>query len=580
MPLLFATVLLLLFSLPSAAAPAGNDAVFRRTIERVASLDPAEAASVYASRAVALPYETLLEYGYEERPYVLKPCLASSMPEISPDGLEYSFTVNTNVFFTPDPCFGTDPDGSPRARRLSAEDFVYSLKRLADAKVASSGYWIVEGLVAGIGDFREASKSGGATDYSLAVEGLQAPSPDRLVIRLAAPSPVFLWRLALPYTAAVPREAVEFYGAKFRDHPVGTGPYRLVSWRRNYAMRFARNPAWRGWDDAPPPRETMARGAPPRESPFEELYFPTIDDPSTQWLCFLSGELDLQGEIPRDNWDEVVEPDGSLSPALAGRGISMSRAPTLESAYIGINMRDPLLGGNKKLRQALNAAFDQPRWERFHKGRSIAANGPVPPTVAGADPSPLPFPRGVDSAKKLLAEAGFPGGIDPATGRRLRLVIDIGKTTQDMRESTELLVSFMDACGIDLVPEYQSWPAFLKKVSEGRSQLFRIAWVGDYPDAENFLQLFYGPNAAPGPNRCCYENPEYDRLFREALAAPPERRLSLYRDLQRIVKEDCPWVFIGHGAALSLSGPRVSGYIPHDFPYGMEKHLRQKNLLR
>lgn len=560
---------ILCFAFATAATlVAGEGAVFRRTIERVASLDPAEAASVYASRAVALPYETLLEYGYTERPYILKPCLATAMPEVSADELEYTFTVNTNAFFTPDPCFGVAPDGSPLSRHLVADDFVYSLKRLADAKVASSGYWLVEGLVAGIEEFREASMAADSTDYSLAVEGLRAPAPDRLVIRLSAPSPVFLWRLALPYAAAVPHEAVEFYGAKFRDHPVGTGPYRLSSWRRNYALRFARNRAWRGWSEATD------------SAPFDELYFPTIDDPSTQWLCFLSGELDLQGEIPRDNWDEVVTADGTLSPALAARGITMSGEPTLDSAYIGINMRDPVLGKNRKLRQALNAAFDQARWERFHKGRSVAANGPVPPTVAGADPSPLPFPRGVESAKSLLAEAGYPGGIDPSTGRRLRFVIDIGKTTQDMRESTELLVSFMDACGIDLVPEYQSWPSFLKKVSEGRSQLFRIAWVGDYPDAENFLQLFYGPNAAPGPNRCNYDNPEYDRIFREALASPPERRLKLYRELQRIVKEDCPWIFVSHGVSLSLSGPRVSGYVPHDFPYGMEKHLRQKNRLR
>ena len=544
----------------SAMAMAG-DAVYRRTIERVTSLDPVEAASVYAARCVALVYEPLLEYDYSARPYALRPCLAAGMPEVSDDGLRYVFRIDTNATFTADACFGLDATGAPLTRHVAAEDFVYSFKRLADAKLASSGYWILDGRVKGIGAFREASKGAGPTDYSLEVEGLRAEGPDRLVITLDAPSPVFLWQLAMPYAAAVPREAVDFYGGRFRDHPVGTGPYRLALWRRNYSLRFAKNEGWARW-----------KGCAGR--PFDELYFPTMDDPSTQWLAFLAGELDLQGEIPRDNWEEVVDENGALSPAMAARGITLETAPTLEVGYIGINMRDPLLGQNKKLRQALNAAFDQKRWERFNRGRAIGSSGPVPPSVAGADTSPLPFGRGVEAARRLLAEAGFKDGIDPATGRRLRLVLDIGKTTQEMRESTDLIVAFMGECGIDLVPEYQTWPSFLQKISEGRSQLFRIAWVGDYPDAENFLQLFYGPNASPGPNRCNYVNPEYDALFREAMAAGPERRLELYGEMQRILKEDCPWVFVSHAMSAALAGPRVGGYRAHDFPYGMEKHLR------
>ena len=612
-----------IFHFLSLPAAAGNDTTtYRRTIERVTSLDPIEAASVYAARCVGLVYEPLLEYAYGERPYALQPCLAKAMPEISPDGLVYSFSIETNAFFTADPCFGVGADGAPLSRHVTAEDFVYSLKRLADAKLASSGYWLLDGRVDGIGAFREASKGEGPTDYGLDVPGLRAPASDRLEIRLSAPSPVFLWQLAMPYTAAVPREAVEFYGDKFRDHPVGTGPYALAKWRRNYSLRFRRNPLWRGWNaisnlqpEVSNPQSQISNlksqisnskteisnfkfqisNHKPQTANtqteisnfksqisktslaniFDELYFPTIDDPSTQWLSFLAGELDLQGEIPRDNWDDVVAPDGTLSPAFAARGMTLERAPTLEVGYIGINMRDPLLGKNKKLRQALNAAFDQTRWERFNRGRAIASNGPVPPGVAGADTSPLPSGRGVEAAKRLLAEAGFPDGVDPSTGRRLRLVLDVGRTTQEMRESTELVVAFMDACGIELVPEYNSWPAFLKKVSEGRSQLFRIAWVGDYPDAENFLQLFYGPNASPGPNRCNYVNPEYDDLFRRAMAAPTEKeRLELYGAMQRILKDDCPWIFVSHSVSAALVGPRVSGYRAHDFPYGMEKHLR------
>lgn len=538
---------------------------FRRVIDRVASVDPADCASVFSARCCALVYETLLEYDYEARPYRLKPCLAASMPEVSPDGLTYTFTINTNVFFSADPCFG-DPQSAtgPSRRRLTAGDFVYSFKRLADSKTASSGYWIVEGKIAGIDAFHAASAGAGPTDYSMDVEGLVAETDDILKIKLTAPSPVFLWTLAMPYTAAVAREAVEYYGAEFRSHPVGTGPYLLSEWRRNYKMVFRRNAAWRGW---------RASGA----AFFDPIVFPLIDDPSTQWLAFLAGELDFMGEIARDNWDQVVMTDGTLNPALAANGVRMLSIPTLEVSYIGINMDDPVLGKNLKLRQALNAAFDTASWEAYYRGRSGKSNGPVPPHVAGAVTNDLPYGRGLDTARRLLAEAGYPDGRDPATGKRLRLTLDIGKTSQDIRESTELFVSFIARCGVEIVPEYSTWPAFLKKVSQRRSQMFRIGWVGDYPDAENFLQLFYGPNSSPGPNRCNYSNPRYDALFREAMAASSDSsRLELYGELQKMIQYDSPWIFLGFSRSASLVRDTVKNYLPHDFPYGMEKYYEPK----
>ena len=554
-------------ALPGLARP------YRRCIDRVASLDPVDSVTVCASRCISLVYETLLEYDYTARPYRLKPNLATALPAISEDGRTYTFTINTNETFAEDECFGRTPSGRPKSRTVTAADFVYSFKRLADAKTSSSGFWLLEGRVEGIDAFHMASRAKTPTDYSLPVPGLSAPAPDTFVIRLNEPSPVFTWFLAMPYLSVVPHEAVEAYGKDFREHPVGTGPYRLEKWRRNYSLRFARREKWRGWH-TPEIEQDRENGL----VPFDELFFPLMDDASTQWLAFLAGEIDLQGEIGRDNWSEVVMPDDSLNPELEEMGVRLSRIPTLEVSYIGINMDDPVLGTNRYLRQALNAAFDSARWEEYYRGRALASNSPVPPQVEGFRTNALPFGRGIEVAKALLAKAGYPGGRDPATGRRLRLTLDLGKTTQDMRESSELLVAFMDRCGIELVTEYSSWPAFLRKVSQRRSQLFRIAWVGDYPDAENFLQLFYGPNASPGPNRCNYSNPEFDRLYRQALATTDhDERLALYDKLQAIVQEDCPWIFISYAKAVSLYRADLLRYLPHDFPYGMEKHLRHRS---
>ncbi len=548
--------------LASGVALGQGESVFRRSLDRVASLDPVEAASVYAGRAVGLVYETLVEYDYAARPYRLTPGLAEALPVTETDGRVYTFRMVTNAWFVADPCFGTAPDGTPLRRRVTAEDVVFSLKRLADAKLASPGAWLVKDQIAGMRTFAERSAGAAPTDYSLPVAGLRAVDSRTVRIELVRPSPEFMWTLAMPYAAVVPREAVEKYGRDFSGRAIGSAAYRLASWRRNYEMVFERVPEWRGW-------------AALAGRPFDRICYRVMDDVSTQWLAFLAGELDFLGEIARDNWDAVIEAGGTLAPALVKRGVRLHSMETLEVAYVAFNFDDPVVGPNPALRRALNCAFDGARWEAFYNGRVVRADGPVPPQVAGYLKAPFPWVFDLARARALLAEAGYPGGVDPKTGRRLVLTLDLGRTTQDVRESTELMCAFFERIGIDLQPRYQNWPAFLQRISRRETQMFRIGWVGDYPDALNFLQLFYGPNQSPGPNRCNFRDPAFDALYDEAARTTDEAaRLELYRRMQAIIREACPWIFVHFPRAYSLCGPRVGNYLPHDFPYGMEKHLR------
>lgn len=551
----------------AAAAPAQT--TFRRNMERVASLDPVQAEAVPASHAVSLVYETLLEYDFTARPYRLIPGLATALPEISTNGLVYIFRLDPQARFRPDPCFGRSPDGATQSRAVVSADLVYSLKRLADRKLVSPGAWLVEDNIRGMREFADRSSGRAPTDYDSAVPGLTAPESWTLRIELTRPSPQFIWMMAMSYAAAVPREAVEMYGQNLGSHPVGSGPYRLASWRRNYEMVFARNVDWRGWQRGP-----AAVGAGTLQ-PFDRIAYRVMDDPTTQWLAFLSGELDIQGNVARDNWDAVVDEQTRLRPELARQGITLYSNPSMEVHYIGFNMEDPVVGPNRKLRQALNCAFDGARWEVFMNRRVARADGPVPPSVASHLAEPFPYAFDLDHARRLLAEAGYPGGKDPKTGRRLVLRLDIGHTTQDVRESSELMAAFFERVGIDLQPQYHNWPTLLRMVAAKQSQMFRLGWVGDYPDAENFLQLFYGPNASPGPNRCNYASPAFDHLYEQARRTLDEAaRLELYRRMQAIVREDCPWIFLHFPRTFTLSHARVASYRPHDFPYGMEKYLR------
>ena len=308
---------------------------------------------------------------------------------------------------------------------------------------------------------------------------------------------------------------------------------------------------------------------------FDEVKYLVVDDASTQWLMFLKGELDFLGEISRDNFDSVVGADGRLDPALEKLGVTLHSIPTMEVLHVGVNMRDPVLGPNRKLRQALNAAFDYPAWERFYNGRILPCTTPVPPGVDGRLEAPFAYAFDLEKAKALLAEAGYPNGIDPKTGRRLVLTMSIGRPSQESREAGELMAACYEKIGVKLELEFKTWNAFVTAVNEGRVQLFRMGWVGDYPDAQNFLQLFYSKNVNPGPNHANYVNPDFDREYDAALnARTTEERNVHWTKCQEIVREDCPWIFTHVNKAFSLVRPTVKNYRPTDFPYGVEKYYQ------
>ncbi|MFA7171916.1 MAG: ABC transporter substrate-binding protein [Kiritimatiellia bacterium] len=547
-------------------------ATFCRMLERVASMDPSQAASVYSSQAVQMCYETLLEFDYHARPYRLIPALAQSLPEINSNALVYVFRINPNACFQADRCFGTDSSGVLKGRSVVAEDLIYSLKRLADRKVSSPGSWLVDDTIKGMRAFVDASMGSTPTDYSMDIAGLKALDAHTLQIELTQPKQQFIWYFAMGYTAAVPREAVDYYGASFGNHAVGTGAFQLESWQRNHQMSFVRKESWRGWRAGAAAFDTAGEMA-----PFDRVVFRVIEDVSTQWLCFLSGELDFLGSITRDNWDVVVNADGELDESLRDRGIKISSILAMEVYYIGLNMDDPVLGGNRKLRQALNCAFDSDRWVRFFNNRTLPCDGPVPPGIAGRLETPFAYQFNLEKARQLLAEAGYPDGVDPKTGKRLVLTLDLGRTSQEIRESTELMVSFYDKVGISLQPHFHNWPVFLQRISNRQSQMFNIGWVGDYPDAENFMQMFYAKNVSPGPNRTNYVNPELDRLYEQAGRTTDEfQRNRIWEAAQEIVREECPWIFVNYRKTYTLCNDRLFNCQPTDFPYGVEKYYRRR----
>lgn len=484
---------------------------FTRALVATDSLDPVKAQSTYDCHAVQLLYDTPLEIDYSARPYKTKPGVCE-LVNLSSDGLTYSFKMVSST-------------------SLTAYDVKRSIDRLRDRDNPSPGSWTMKN-----------------------VDDVIVTDERSFKIHLKEKQHVFPWMLTMAYCAIQGKNGES------------TGPYKLKSWWRNYELVFERNPDWRGW----------ALSEDGGLNAFNEVRYIVVGDVSTQWLMFLNGEIDILGEIARDNWSSVMNEEGRLHPSLEARGIRLcGGAPANEVRYIGMNMNDPVLGKNKKLRQALSCAFDFPRWKLFYNNSICEITGPVPPTVEGCLTTPFEYSFNLEKARKLLKEAGYPDGIDPTTGRSLQISLSIGRPTQDSREAGELVASFFAKIGVKIELKFQTWHAFLNSVNKGNVQLYMMAWVADYPDPENFLQLFHSKNKSPGSNRSCYDNPEYDLEYDKAMAAlNKEDRIKHWHRCQEILREDCPWIYTHITRNYTLVNSRVGNYIPNDFPYGHEKYYR------
>ncbi|MGD0229674.1 MAG: ABC transporter substrate-binding protein [Syntrophorhabdales bacterium] len=531
------------------------------------TLDPAQVSDTNSAEILDQIYDSLYQNAYLDRPYHVEPALAAGYPEkrtfsetVKEKGvaktvtrMEYTFRLKDDIFFQDDPCF---PGG--HGRRVTANDVIYSIKRLADPTVQATGYWLVAGKIKGMDDYFKKAAARGRADYSEPVEGLSAPDARTLRITLTEPYPAFIYVMSIPYTAPVAHEAVDYYNAPGRDgfsrHPVGTGAYRLKLWRRQHRIILARNPTFR-------PDYYPATGAPGdradglledagKRLPFlDEVWYTIISAGQPVWLLFLQGYLDASG-IPQEQFDKVVTKSLELSDAFMKKGITLEIASDLDVHYIAFNMRDPILGKNKYLRQALSLAYDSDLFNDIYlNGRAIVAQGPLPPGVFGFDPAfKNPYhTHDLGRAKELLAKAGYPGGIDPKTGGPLELTYDIGSDSVRAREAATFDMRCFEQLGIRMRLQVNTFSQYLERTIKGTFQMTSSGWLADYPDPENFLQLLYGPNAPPNPNSSSFANAEYDRLYEriKTMEDTPERAALIHRMVE-IVTEECPWIFNVH----------------------------------
>ena len=541
---------------------------------KIRGLDPGDIGDTTSSSVASQCYETLYQYHYLKRPYELIGCLAAEMPEVSQDGLTYTIKIRRDVYFADDECFKGGV-----GRQLRAEDFIYSWKRIANIKYLSKNWWVFDGRIVGLDEFREYTKTvenKEDVDYHRQVEGLQALDDFTLQIKLTKPSPQITYLLAHLPTAPMAAEAVKHYGDQIMNVMVGTGPFKLVSWKRGSKLVLARNEKFRPetypCEGAPGDKEKGLLEDCGKSLPFfDGIEYMIVEENQPRWLLFMQGKIDASG-IPKDFYSQAITEQRSLTPELASKGMKLFIQADPSTYWYGFNMEDPLVGGNLPLRRAMSCAWNRAEYiEIFTNNRGIPAKGFFPPMLKEHDPDfKNPWTEySVARGKELMAEAVKVNG-----GKEIEVTLALPGTDTVFRQMGQYFQRCMDKIDLKVKIDYYDWPTFQDRIKSKSVQMFAMGWVADYPDGENFLQLFYGPNQSPGPNNFNYHNAAYDRLYEQiATMEDSPERLRLYRQMERMVCDDCVSILSLHGVGFVPYYKYLRNYNPHAFGYGLSKYV-------
>ena len=626
---------------PYPAQETGRNILYSAFTERPKHLDPVQSYSEDEAEFNAQIYEPPLQYHYLKRPFQLQVAAAAEMPtlrqfdaagKLLPAGAdpatiarsEYEIRIRPGIRYQPHPAFALDAAGKPvyldlplevvatkrsladfphtGTRELTAEDYVYQIKRLAHPRLHSPVLELMGDYIVGLKDLharlladektRSAKGEGGGwidlRNYPMA--GVELVDRYTYRVHIKGTYPQFPYWLAMPFFAPMPVEAERFFaqpGMAERNlsldwWPIGTGPYMLVENNPNARMVLARNPNFRGeryhCEGEPDDQAAGLLADCGKPIPFiDKVVFSREKESIPAWNKFLQGYYDASG-VSSDNFDQAVQMGGqgdvSLSDEMAAKGIRLNTSVAPTVMYMGFNMLDPVVGGAseraRKLRLAISIAIDQEEFiSVFQNGRGVPAMHPIPPGIAGyrageaginpfvydwADGKPQRKP--VDEARRLLAEAGYPGGRDAKSGEPLVVYLDTTGSGMGDKSTVDWLAKQFRKLDVQLVVRATDYNRFQDKIRKGNAQLFYWGWNADYPDPENFLFLLYGAQGkvkSQGENAANYQNAEYDRLFEQMKAMPDSpARQAITERMLAILQHDAPWVWGFYEKAYTL----------------------------
>ncbi len=531
----------------------------------IKSFDSAELYDTTSSQIAGQVFECLYNYMPDKRPFELFPELATTMPTVSGDGRILSIPIRRGVHYY-DPEHAVFADGM--GPEVSAADFIFAWKRIASFQLASPNYsGLFQGRVRGLDDWWRYTRQTpeDQIDWDRPVAGLRAPDKFTLVIELDRPTPQFVYSLAQVSSAPVSKAAADHWKGKLRRHPIGSGPYCLAEHLQEQRIVLAVNPVYRG--------ETGSNGhASPKRPQITRIQMEYFVEELPSWLLFQQGRFDING-IPKESFSQAINVDnGTLTPQMEAAGIRLLKTPMPAVQYIGINMRDPVMGKNLPLRQAISMAFDRKKYVQVYlNGRGRPAIGPIPPEFETFDPDAINPNTVFDprAARQKVKEAeAINGGPIPV------LSLLLPGTDTRYRQMADFMVSQIASIGLTIRPEHRTWARFQEMIDAREAQMYALGWQADYPDEQTFLQLFYSKNAVErGVNATGYSNAEFDALYERAIQLPPtpERKV-LYEHMESIVVRDCPWILTHYPTAYTLYYEWVKNFQINTYAHGLRAY--------
>jgi ABC-type transport system substrate-binding protein len=536
--------------------------------------DPAKVYDLYSFIVTSHIFENLYNYDHLARPAKIKPVIADGPAAHSADFRTWTVKIKRGIFFADDPAF------KGKKRELVAADFVYAIKRFVDpANNSPAASTVLDNGLLGLAGLRErALKDRKPFDYDTEIDGLRAIDRHTVQYKLEQPRPRFVESVLTTHAVfgAVAREVVQAYGEDSSAHPVGTGPFRLVQWRRSSLIVLEKNPSYRDvFYDAEPAADDaegqafVARFKGRRLPMIDRVEVSIIEESQPSWLGFLSGQIDFV-QVPLEFANQAL-PGGKLAPNLAKRGMRLRREIQADSGYTYFNMDDPVVGGytpeRVALRRAIGLAMNVPREiSVVRRNQAIAAQSPIVPHTSGYDPAFKSEMGDYDPnrAKALLDLYGYAdrdgdGFREQPDGQPL--VLEFATQSDALsRVFNELLQKSMEAVGIRVRFVIGQWPEQLKQARAGKLMLWQLGGSAGSLDGAESLERFHSGQIG-GQNMARFKHKRFDELYERLLVIEdgPER-LALFREAKLIATAFMPYKFQVHRISNNLVQPWLIGH--------------------
>jgi ABC-type transport system substrate-binding protein len=515
----------------------------------VSTLDPSVAFDEISLKVINQVYETLFEYQYPSsgKDPRLKPLLAKEMPQVSSDKLKYTFSIKKNIHY--------HPRDTLKKRTVQSQDFINAIKRMAFLPTKSKGFWLFDGKIQGINEFRSKAKT--LDDFfKYDISGIKKIDDYHFSIKLNSAFPQILFAFAMAFTAPIPSEAIKNHNNDFSEKMVATGPFILKEFKRGFDINLI---AFENYHQATLPKS-------------EAVNFKIIKESQTAWLNFLKGKIDFFG-LGQTHFNTVLNKERKLKDKFTEK-YQLVNFPTTTFWWLSFNMEHPILGKNQNLRKAISHAIDWAKYiDSFTNNTAMKLNSIYHPSVFGHKDSTNSPSYDPQLAKLFLAKAGFKNGRGlPAFN------FDTRTSDSETLKRAEFIKSQLKRIGINIKVTPNSFPTFLQKISKKTLEIWQDGWSLDYPDSENILQLLHSKNSPPGSNATYYNNQEVNSLIDQS--AVMEKGPALEEKLHQIqekVLNDAPWIMQFYTQSFIIFDKKIKGHNPSPFTSNFLKYISKEN---